>query len=156
MNLYIQQKVFSWKDRFAVCDANQNPVYYVEGEFFSFGKKLHIYDTSGREVCFISQELFRFLPTYQIHIAGRPDVAITKKFTFFVQRYILDGVDWEIEGDFWAHEYQMNAPYGPIAALSKEWFTWGDTYQLTVYQPENAILALAVVLAIDAANETNN
>lgn len=156
MNLYIRQKVFSWKDRFAVCDVNQNPVYYVEGEFFSFGKKLHIYDTSGKEVCYIEQELFRFLPTYCIHIPGRMRVTVTRRFTLFSQRFTIDGVDWEVEGDFWAHDYQMNAPHGPAAVLTKEWFTWGDTYQLTVYQPQNAILALAVVLAIDASNESNN
>ena len=156
MNLYIRQKVFSWKDRFAVCDANQNPVYYVEGEFFSLGKKLHIYDTSGQEVCYIEQELFRFLPTYQIQIPGRMRVTITQRFTFFSQRFTVDGVDWEIEGDFLAHDYQMNAPYGPAAVLTKEWFTWGDTYQLTVYQPQDAILALAVVLAVDASNESND
>ena len=38
MNLYIKERVFTWGDKFDVCDRNGNPKYYVEGEVFSWGK----------------------------------------------------------------------------------------------------------------------
>ena len=40
MKLLIQEKVFSWSDRFTVRDEGGNDRYLVEGELFSWGKKL--------------------------------------------------------------------------------------------------------------------
>ena len=37
----------------------------------------------------------------------------------------------------------------PIVSINKEWFTWGDCYELDIENPEDEIVALAVVLAID-------
>lgn len=42
MNLYIQQKIFTWGDKFSIYDANGNEEYYVEGEILTFGKKCTI------------------------------------------------------------------------------------------------------------------
>ena len=59
MNLYIKERVFTWGDKFDVCDRNGQMKYYVEGEIFSWGKKLHVYDRYNREVAFIKQKLWR-------------------------------------------------------------------------------------------------
>ena len=37
--------------------------------------------------------------------------------------------------------------------LQKEWLTWGDCYTLDIPEPRDELLALAVVLAIDSANQ---
>ena len=37
-----------------------------------------------------------------------------------------------------------------MAAISKELFQWTDTYAIDVPDPDNALCALMVVLAIDA------
>lgn len=153
MNLYIQQKLFSFRDRFAVQDENQNPVYYVEAEAFTWGKKLHIYDTSGREVCFIAQEFTFFHYAFRIEAAGRQPVTIVQRFSFMVPRYSVPELGWEIAGEFMAHEYRFTSPAGEIAVLSKEWFTWGDTYHLTVHNAADGLLALAAVIVIDVINE---
>ena len=50
MDLYIKQKVFSWKDKFSVYDRNGEQRYYVEGEVFTVGKKLHLYDNFGKRI----------------------------------------------------------------------------------------------------------
>jgi uncharacterized protein YxjI len=33
--------------------------------------------------------------------------------------------------------------------ISKEWMTWGDSYELNISDPRDEIVALAVVLTID-------
>lgn len=156
MKLYIQQKVFSWGDKFAVRDTNGNPVYYVEGEVFTFGKKLHVYDLNRTEVCYIAQEVLHWMPQYVVHISGLAPVKIVKKFTFFSQRYEIEGSDWTVDGDFFAHNYVVNNRYGQICSLRKEWLSWGDAYELDIADPQNAVMALAVVLAVDAAMENRN
>lgn len=149
MKLYIKQKVFSWNDKFSVYDVSGEERYYVEGEFFSWGKKLHVYDSMQQEAAFIRQEVLTFLPKFIVSVNGQDIAEIVKEFTFFKPRYRIDGLGWEIDGDFWDHDYEITQNGRTIVRLSKEWFTWGDCYELDIESPEDEIVALAVVLAID-------
>ena len=156
MNLYIKQKVFSFGDKFTVYDANGNDKYYVQGEVFSFGKKLHVYDLNGNEIAFIYQKVFSFLPKYYISMNGRDVAEVTKEFTFFRQEYTVSPVGWKINGDFWEHEYSITDGGSTVADISKEWMSWGDTYEITVTEGYNEIMALATCLIIDACIEAQN
>ena len=149
MKLYMKQKIFSWNDKFSVYDANGEEHYFVEGELFSWGKKLHVYDRVRREAAFVRQELFTLLPKFIVSIGGQDIAEIVKEFTLFKPKYRIDGLGWEIDGDFWDHEYEIKKNGRTIVSLSKEWFTWGDCYELDIENPEDEIVALAVVLAID-------
>ena len=160
MRRYIKQKVFSWGDKFTVKDELGNDVFYVEGEVFSWGKKLHVCDMTGREVAFIKQELFTLLPRYAVLVNGQQVCEIRKEFTFFFPRYVIDGLGWEIDGQFFAHDYSISKNGRNIVTISKEWMTWGDSYQMDIADPRDEIIALAVVLTIDccldAAENSSN
>ena len=149
MKLYIKEKVFSWGDKFTVKDAYGEDKYIVEGEVFTFGKKLHVYDRSGREVAFIKQEVWSFLPRYYVFCGDRQIAEIKKEFTFFFPKYSIDGLGWEINGRFMAHDYEITKNGYPIVSISKEWMPWGDSYELSISNPQDEIVALAVVLTID-------
>ncbi|MBQ8315772.1 MAG: LURP-one-related family protein [Lachnospiraceae bacterium] len=153
MKLYIKQKIFSWNDKFSVFDANGEERYFVEGEFFSWGKKLHVYDSAQREAAFIRQEVLTFLPKFIVSVDGQEIAEIVKEFTFFKPKYRIDGLGWAIDGDFWDHDYEITKNGSTIVSISKEWFTWGDCYELDIESPEDEITALAVVLAIDCVLE---
>ena len=156
MKLYIREKVFSWGDKFTVKDQYGNDKYMVQGEVFSLGKKLHVYDMTGREVAFIKQELWSFLPKYCVFCGRRQVAEIRKKFTFFFQKYSIAGLGWEIDGDFLLHDYEITKSGRPIVRICKEWMTWGDSYELDIMDPEDELVALAVVLTIDCVNESNS
>ena len=149
MKLYIKQKVFSWSDKFTVKDEMGNDRYLVEGEIFSFGKKLHVYDLQGREVAFIKQELWSWMPTYYVFCGDRQVAQIKKEWTFFFPKYTIEGLGWEINGSFMAHDYEITQNGSPIVSIRKEWMTWGDSYELNISNPRDEIVALAVVLTID-------
>ncbi len=149
MILYIRQKVFSWNTRFTVKDENGNDKYYVEGEIFSWGKKLHIYDMTGNEVAFIHQKVFSFLPRYFVFIDGQQVAEIVKEFSFFKPRYSITGLGWDIKGNIWAHDYNIEKNNRSIVSIRKEWFTWGDCYTLDITNQEDEIIAMSVVLTID-------
>ena len=153
MKLYIKQKVFSWSDKFTVKDEMGNDRYLVEGEIFSFGKKLHVYDLQGREVAFIKQELWSWMPTYYVFCGDRQVAQIKKEFTFFFPKYTIEGLGWEINGSFMAHDYEITQNGFPIVSIRKEWMTWGDSYELNISNPRDEIVALAVVLTIDCVME---
>ena len=156
MKLYIKEKVFSWGDKFFVKDALGGDKYVVQGEVFSLGKKLHIYDMLGREVAFIKQELLTLLPCFSVYSGGGPQIQVKKEFSFLVPRYSIEGLGWEIEGSFWEHEYRITQNGIPVVSISKEWMTWGDSYELDIRNPADEIAALAVVLTIDCVREAQN
>lgn len=149
VKLYMKQKVFSWHTHFTVRDEQERDRYTVDGEFFTLGKKLHIYDASGAEAALIHQKVFSFLPHFYVFIDGVQVAEIVKEFSFLHPRYRIDGLDWQISGDFWAHEYEITCGGLPIVSVSKAWLSWGDSYALEIAHLEDTALALAVVLAID-------
>ncbi len=153
MKLYIRQKVFSFKDKFTVKDEYGQDKYMVEGEFFSLGKKLHVYDMAGNEVAFIQQKLLSFLPRYLVFVGDRQIAEIVKQFSLFRPKYEVAGLDWQVDGDFMAHDYEVTENGRPVVIIHKEWMTWGDCYELDIAPYANEIAALATVLAIDCATE---
>ena len=156
MKLYIKQKVFSWGDKFTVKDENCFDKYIVEGEVFSWGKKLHVYDMTGYEVAFIKQEVWSWMPRFYVFCGDEQVAEIKKEFTFFFPKYSIEGLGWEIDGSFMAHEYQITQRGKQIVSISKEWMTWGDSYELDIADPADEIVALAVVLTIDCVMESSS
>ena len=150
MKLYIKQKVFSFRDKFTVKDEDGNDRYYVEGEIFTFGKKLHIFDMNNNEVAFVRQKLMSFMPKFTVEVGSRQIAEIVKEFTFFKPKYRVDGLGWDVSGDFFAHDYVITDNRGPIVSIHKQWMSWGDTFELDIDRSSDEVIALAVVLAIDA------
>ncbi|MBE6107655.1 MAG: hypothetical protein E7192_03350 [Erysipelotrichaceae bacterium] len=153
MKLYIKEKVFSWSDQFTVKNEHGEDKYFVEGEVFSWGKKLHVYDTAGIEVAFIKQEVWSLMPRYTVFCEGEQVAEIKKEFTFFFPKYSIEGLGWTIEGQLMAHDYEIFQDGCPIVTIRKEWMTWGDSYELDIADPDDEIIALAVVLTIDCVTE---
>lgn len=158
MSLYIKQKIFTWGDKFSVYDENGNEKYYVRGEVFTLGKKLHLYDKSGNELAFIEQKPFSFLPKFNIIRRGCDVAQVIKEFTFFKQRYTVDGFGWLVQGNFFDHAYEITRGGTSVASVSKEWFTLGDAYEIRFAEGADEVNVLSVVLVIDAciAAQNNN
>ncbi len=156
MNFYIKQHVFTWGDRFSIYDANGNEIFYVKGEVFSFGKQLRLYDLSDNELVYIEQKVFSFFPKFFIYRNGTQVADVAGKFRFFKQEYFVNGLDWQVFGDFTGHCYEVSDCGMSIASVSKEWFSWGDAYEISVADGIDEINALAVVLVIDAIIDVQN
>ncbi len=153
MQLYIKQRVFSWSDTYDVFDENGEPRYYVRGKVFSLGHQIHVYDKhSGKEVGSIHQQLLTLLPKFEIVIDGKVVGTISREFSFLRPRYHVDFQNWEVEGDFLGWDYTARRGDIVVLTVTKELFTWGDTYVLRYDNPANEIPGLLLTLAIDAAN----
>ena len=149
MKLYIRQKVFSWRDRFTVWDETGAERWYATGEIFSWGHKLHVTDPAGNEVLFIREKVWSFLHCYHIFHNGVQIAEIVREFTLFRPRYRIEGLNWHIEGSFWAHDYTIYEGSRPAVNIHKQWMTWGDCYELDIADPADELPALAAVLTID-------
>ncbi|MDE6470055.1 MAG: LURP-one-related family protein [Eubacterium sp.] len=156
MKLYMKQKVFSFKDKFTIKDEQGNDKYYIEGEFLSLGKKLHIYDMNHNEVAFVRQKILAFMPKFTVEVNGSEVAEIVKRVTFFTPKYYVDGLGWNVEGDFFAHNYIITSGDRAIVSIHKAWMSWGDTFELDIADDRDEVTALAVVLAIDAVMDSQN
>jgi uncharacterized protein YxjI len=161
MRYIMKQKIFSFGDKFAVKNENEEDIFYVEGKVFSLGNKLSFQDMSGRELIFIKQKLMTWSPTYEIYRDDQVYAVLTKEiFKFFNCKFNIEvGRDnIEVEGDFLDHEYEFTRNGRVIAKVSKEWFSWSDKYGIEINDGEIDEFILACVVAIDMIchNQKNN
>lgn len=151
MKLLIKQRVFSWTDTYDVYDEQGKAKYFVKAEFFSLGHKIHVY-RNHKEIGMIQQKLLTMMPKFEVEIQGKRVGLIEKRFTFFKPKYEIDYNGWRVEGDFLGWEYDVMSGCSAVMHISKEILHWGDTYVIDFQNPEDEIMGLLLVIAIDAAN----
>ena len=150
MKLLFKQRFFSWFDSYDIYDEAGNTVYVVKGQL-AWGHCLKIFDVNGYEVGTVKQRIFTWLPKFEMYYGDRYIGCISKEFSFFRPKYNIDCNGWRVEGNFFEWDYQIiNSNGAQIATISKELFNWTDTYTIEVYNPQDALNALMLVLAIDA------
>ena len=156
MKLMIKQRVFAWGDKFDIYDEFGNVKYFAKGELFSFGHKLHVYDMHDREIGAVHEKVLSFPKQFEIVMNGAVRGYITKQFTLFYQKYDVDFNGWHVDGDFLEWNFDVISNGRPIIQIHKEWLAWGDTYVIDIENPEDEIMGLMLVLAIDASNCDHN
>lgn len=122
----------------------------MEGEVLSFGKKLHLYSRAGNEEAFIHEKVLSFLPKFYISRNNIDVAQVIKQFTILREEYTVEGLGWTVKGNFWAHDYKITSNSRIIASISKRWFSWGDTYEIDISDDADEVMAICVVLIIDA------
>ena len=155
MRYQMKQKLFAFGDDFFIRDAHDRDMFFVDGKAFTFGDQLSFQDLEGRELAFIRQKLLNWSPTYEIHRDGLLAATVKKElFTFFRCTFSVDVPgpdDLTAEGTFTHHEYQFRRGDGVVATVSKQWFTWTDTYGVDINPGEDDVLILASTVVIDMA-----
>lgn len=156
MKLLFKERMFTWFDSYDVYDEQGNTVFVVKGEL-SWGHCLRIYDAHGNELGSLQEKILTFLPKFEMYIGNDYVGCVGKEFTFFIPAFDVDYNGWHIEGDFFEWDYQIMDRTGQrVANVSKELFNWTDTYTIDVTNPEDALCALMVALAIDAEKCSRN
>lgn len=147
--LYIKQKVFSLSGKFTVKDQQENDVYYVEGSFMKIPKSFSIMNTAGAEVALITKKVFSLLPKFFVEIDGQEVLTINKEFSFFRARYSIDAANIEVQGNWWEMDFEIFQHGEVVGKVTKEWFTWGDSYKVQILREEMETIVIALVIAID-------
>ena len=150
MKLLFKQRFFSWLDSYDIYDEAGNTVYVVKGKL-AWGHLLRIYDANGNEVGSVREKVFTWMPSFEMYFGERYIGRINKEFSFFRPKFNLDYQGWRVDGDWFEWDYTIfNAAGEGVASVSKELFNWTDTYVIDVRDPQDAVYALMLVLAIDA------
>ena len=150
MKLLFKQRFFSWFDSYDIYNEYGETVYTVRGQL-AWGHCLKIFDAADREIGTVRERIFTFLPKFEMYLGENYVGCISKEFTLFRPAYNIDCNGWHVEGDFFEWDYSIQNGWGEnIAVVSKELFNWTDTYVIDVKNPDDALCALMLVLAIDA------
>ncbi len=150
MKLLFKQRMFSWFDSYDIYDEAGETLYVVRGQL-SWGHCLKIFDAAGHEIATVKERVLTWLPKFEMYLGTRYVGCISKELTFLKPKYNIDCNGWHIEGNFMEWDYNILDGSGrEIATVSKELFRWTDTYVIDVYDPQDALCALMLVLAIDA------
>lgn len=156
MRLLIKQRVFALTDTYDVYDEDGNPKYFVKNELLSILHRIHVRDKNGHEIGSIHQKFTFFLPRFQVEIAGRAVGNVQAEFTLFRPKYTIDYMGWRCDGDIFGWDYRVYSGSTLVMTIRKRLLSWGDTYELTFERPEYEIPGLMLVIAIDAANCSQN
>lgn len=150
MKLLFKQRLFSWFDSYDIFDETGAVVYVAKGQF-AWGHCIKIFDAFENELGTVKQKLFTLLPKFELYYGQQYVGCISREFTFFKPQYNIDCNGWRVEGNVFEWDYQIYAPNGQVVAtVTKEFFNWTDTYSMEIYNPQDALQVLMLVLAIDA------
>lgn len=151
----MRQKLFSFRDDFIIKDESDRDMFRVIGQVFSFGKQLSFYSIDGQELAFIRQQVFAWGPTYEIYRGGQLYATVKKNlFSFFSCIFEIDipgPNDLRAEGDFSDHNYRIVQGPSVVGFISKQWFSWADSYGVDTAVGCDDILLLACTVVIDMA-----
>ncbi len=154
MKLLFKQRVFAWLDSYDIYDEDKEILFKIEGQF-ALMKKLNVYDKDNNHIATL-ENIFSFRPQYRIKINDETVGTITKEITFFKPKFNIDYNGWSVDGDYWDWNYTIKEKGRHIANINKE-FTWlNDTYTIDVPDENNVLMALLVVLTIDAMKDDSN
>lgn len=153
MRYVMKQKLFAWGDDFTIKTEDGQGVFFVDGKAFSLGAKLSFQDMQGNELVFIRQKVLSWGPTYEIYRQGELAAVVKKHlFTLFRCRFTVDVPgpdDLEAAGNFLDREYAFTRSDRVVATVSKQWFSWADTYGVEVNDGDDDLLILASTVVID-------
>ncbi len=155
MKLLFKQRVFSLLDRMDIFDEDDNVVYTVKSKL-ALGKKLEVYDANDEQVALLKQKVMSFKPTFEIIFGEQSFGAVVKEFTLMKPVYTLKSMGWRVEGSFWEYNYSITDSNDDVVANIEKIINFSDTYAIDVVNDEDALLALMVVIAIDAEKDNRS
>ncbi|HHY73873.1 MAG TPA: hypothetical protein GX497_11790, partial [Bacillus bacterium] len=61
----------------------------------------------------------------------------------------IDAAGIEVHGNWWDMDFRVLQHGEVVGKVSKEWFTWGDSYKVQILNEEMEAIIIALVIAID-------
>ena len=150
----IRQNMISIGDDFWIENAEGKRVFKIDGKVLRIRKTLIFEDINGRKLAQIQERLLTIKDTMAIEDANGDQIATVKKALIapLHDRWsvnVKNGPDLDVQGNIFDFEYEIMQGRNQIAQVSKQWFTFTDTYGVEIASGQNDILILAVAIAID-------
>lgn len=154
MRMLFKQKFFSWTDSYEILDENEKLLYKVKGDV-ALSHQLRIYDKNDKEVGMVKESIVSLIPKFEIYEDGKKIGQINEKLTIIKPKFDITFMDWEVSGNIFEWDYKVVDSEGKLIMTATKVLEITDTYRIDVLNEKNALYALMIVLAIDAAKCSN-
>lgn len=153
MRYKMRQKLISLGEDFTIEDESGNPVYEVDGKIMRLRETFELKDMRGNVVAVIRGKLVSIRSKMDILRNDAVVATVTKALFALIhakfQVEVAGGEDLRIDGSIFDHEYTIRRGDDVVAEVSKRWFTFTDTYGISVAAGEDDALVLAMAVALD-------
>lgn len=154
MRLLINQKYFSFRNRFTINYENGQPAYDVEGKLISLHRKFYVLEPNGREIFMVRQRLFHLFPHLDIMQNDNVIARFISKFSIFVKRAVIKSEvfgDLKIKGSVLAWSFDiLDANGNQVAEISKKILKIRDTYTVDIFDSRYQDIIAAIAVIIDS------
>jgi uncharacterized protein YxjI len=154
-NYLIRKRLIALGDDFWVEDENGERVFHIDGKVMRLRDTFVLETADGDEILRIKEQRLKLRKTFAIERDGEEIATVAKALiTPLRDRFSVEvagqGV-LEVNGDLLDHEFTIEWEGGArMAEVSKRWFSVRDTYGVNVHDGQDAVLALAIAMCIDA------
>ena len=150
MILTFKQKMMSLAGKYEVYDESGAVAYKIQGRI-SIPKRFEVYNAQGEKIAMLKSKVFDILPQFRLFVDGAEVGRVKRKFTFFTQKFKVDCNGWDIDGNILGWNYSIvDAEHKLVASMEKKLWHMTDQYVLDIVDPQDALMVLMIVLAIDA------
>jgi uncharacterized protein YxjI len=148
----MREKLISIGDDYWINDDAGQRAFKVNGKAARVRDTWVLEDASGNEVATIRERKLSIRDAIKIEFGGR-EAKVKKALVGLRDRFHVEvehGEDLTVKGNIVDHEYEIERDGDKIAEVSKKWLRARDTYGVEVLDPADAVLVLAVTVAVDA------
>jgi uncharacterized protein YxjI len=152
LRLQMRERLISVGDDYWIEDEAGERVFKVNGKAARVRDTWVLEDRRGNEVATIRERKLSVRDAIRIDIGGRT-ATVKKRLIGIRDRFHVEvehGEDLTVKGNIVDHDYEIERDGHRIAEVSKRWFRARDTYGVEVVDPADAVLVIAVTVAVDA------
>ena len=152
LRFQMREKLFSIGDDYWIETDGGERAFKVNGKALRLRDTWVLEDANGTEVATIRERKLSLRDAIKIEMGDR-SATVKKALVGLRDRFHVEvdgGPDLKVHGNIVDHEYEIERDGDKIAEVSKKWFRVRDTYGVEVDNPLDAVLVLAVTVAVDA------
>lgn len=155
MNLFVRKNIYHLLDRYDVLDESGQLIYTADGFLTRLHGRLILRDKYGIEVMRLRKRFNPFFAKYALCTAEEPDipiVAMRQRFSFCPHFSIVyQDVDYELRGNLRASNFDIHQADTLCSRVLKREMSWGDTYVVTLTDPDVIPVFASIAIALDNA-----
>ena len=155
MKLYLKQQVLTLFDNYDVYDENHMTAYKVHTRLYKLPSGFDIVSVTGDVIFTVARQFSLasfFKRHYEIQHNGITVADVEQRFSFFERALDITtttGDVFAVDGDYFAWNFTITKNGMPYASINKVLLSWGDSYEIDVYDDRECAFATALVVAID-------
>ena len=164
--LIIAQKPYTFKESFKVFDERENVKYIIKGKLVSATHSLTVYDANGKVVLGRVREKLISLRSpfsleahpqdFVIEIGGKKLGKMKSRFALGKRKFKFTFNNWILEGNILGLKYKVLDGKEKVMEVGEKVWTIGDVYYVDINNPENELLCILILLAIDSSHTSKS